>query len=113
QVVGAQTRLELAHLPGRNEPRVDADGALERDGRLHRLAHLVVDAEEVPGVTEAARAAVDTLGEVLEELERVTDHPAGLGRRVMLSHAGRALSGAARCDRPLVEHDHVTDATPG
>ena len=53
------------------------------------------------------------LGEVLEELERVPDHPAGLGRGVVLAHAGRALAGTAGSERALVDHDHVADPAPG
>ena len=53
EIVDPQPRLELAHLDRGDEPRIDDDRALERHRRLHRRAHLLVDAEQVAGVTEA------------------------------------------------------------
>src|SRR5262245_63190764 len=64
-------------------------------------------------MAEPTLLAVDALGEVLEELERVEDHPARLGRGVVLADAGRALPGAAGRDRALVDDDHVAHAAPG
>src|SRR5262249_56778007 len=67
-------------------------------------------AQEISGVTEAARGAVGALGEVLEEVERVADHPARLGGGGVLANARRALARAARRDRSFVDYDHVADA---
>src|SRR5262249_57325003 len=72
--------------------------------------HVVVEAQEIAGMTEAARGAVGAFGEVLKEVEGVPDHPARLGGGVMLANARRALASPAGCDRALVHHDHVADA---
>ncbi len=113
EVLGPQARLDLAHLVGRDEARADADRALERHRRLHGLAHALVDAEEVAGVAEPARAASRDLREALEAVERVEDHAARFRGGVVLAHAGRALARAPRGHEALVEDDNVTHAPGG
>jgi hypothetical protein len=109
EVVGTQAGLDLEHVRRRDEPGIDPDGTLERDGSLHGRAHPVVHPEQVSRVAEAARFTPRALGEVLEEVEGVPDHPAGLGGGVVLSHARRALARAPGGDRPLVDDGHVPD----
>src|SRR5262249_25071416 len=62
---------------------------------------------------EAARMPPRHLLEALEAIEGIADHPARLGRGIVLAHARRALPGAARGDEALVDDDHVADAALG
>src|SRR5215831_13280447 len=54
--------------------------------------------------------AAGDLFEALKAIERVADHPTGLGRRVVLAYAGRALAGATRGHEALVDDEHVPHA---
>src|SRR5262249_976143 len=111
QVLDPEPGLDLAHVGGRHQPRVDAERLLERNRSLHRLPHPLVHSEEIAGVTEPTRRAAGQLLEALEETEGVADQAARLGRRVVLAHARRALAGRPRGHEALVDDDHIAETS--
>ena len=93
-----------------DEPRVDAERALG----LHRLRQRLALAgphREERAALDVSRVAASDLPELLEDAERVEDHPGGRLGRVELTHD--PTRAASRREESTLEHEDVAHALLG